>query len=84
MCQRENGVTEVFSLLFFSLSVYDVQKKALYGWNMLDCTETRKRTQDIIVKKTCLPSSDDTAAEINHLYDQRTLRAGKREKTYMK
>ena len=40
---RENGVRAELSLSFLSLTVYDVTKKAWYGRNMLDCTETSKK-----------------------------------------
>ena len=47
-----NGVTAVFSLLFFFLTVYDVTKKAWYGRNMVNWTDRAKRTWDTIVETT--------------------------------
>ena len=38
-----NKITVVLALLFLSLTVYDITKTALYGRNMLNCTETSKK-----------------------------------------
>ena len=44
LCQRQNALKAVFSCL----SVNDVTKKALYGWNLLNCWKNeQKRTWDL-------------------------------------
>ena len=52
LCLRENGIRVVLSLSFFSLTVYDVTKKALCGRNMFDCTEMSKKSVRSIVETT--------------------------------
>ena len=51
--ERKWSKSGVFSFIF-SLTFYDVIKKAWYGRNILDYTETSKKNADIIVKTTPL------------------------------
>ena len=51
-CDRDKMYQEhckevIFSLIF-SFSIYDISKKVLYGWNMLNSTKTSKKKLRIV------------------------------------